>query len=442
MQVLPQDVDSQHGIAQSPIGPSPSQSPLAFQPFGSAPSGPLSAYTSALARSTFASGSGNISKLNRSISGSTATASRNQAAADSATASEHHDAAPGLDGRGASLGARQQTTAATPASDDGSVHDNTSQTNTLQDNAQSAEQTSQPTSPSPSRHLGTTRLSGSTQAAPQQSQSVQIRGDAAGGGISQPITNQSPTDIQELAQQAPTNAIAQAADESQDAASQAAGESQDAASQAAGESQAAASQAAGESQAADGELQHATSQAADQSQAAADAPSESELQQSMDAVLRGEDQAMQESMAAANAAGGEQLKDLLPTPSSEGDPPAQADCPSPTHPTLIQASDPASTAAVLQGAASSPDVLTVPSAVLGVAADKTADVAAEVTVAAEMTSPAVPNSGQEQQLEQAETSGSEGAEISAEASDNTAAGQTSSSGQLADRFRLSSNIHA
>ena len=431
MQVLPQDVDSQHGIAQSPIGPSPSQSPLAFQPFGSAPSGPPSAYTSALARSTFASGSGNMSKLNRSTSGSTATATRNQAAAASATASEHHDAAPGLDGRGASLGGRQQTTAATPPSDDGSVPDNTSQTNTLQDNAQSAEQSSQPTSPSSSRQLGTPSTSGSTQAAPQQSQSVQIRGDCTGGGISQPSTNQSPTDIQELAQQAPTNAIAQAADESQDAASQAADESQ-----------AAASQASAESQAADGELQHATSQAADQSQAAADAPSESQLQQSMDAVLRGEDQAMQESMAAANAAGGEQLKDLLPTPSSEGDPPAQADCPSPTHPTLIQASDPASTAAVLQGAASSPDVLTVPSAVLGVAADKTADVAAEVTVAAEMTSPAVPNSGQEQQLEQAETSGSEGAETSGEASGGTAAGQTSSSGQLADRFRLSSNVHA
>ncbi|KAL0035268.1 hypothetical protein WJX79_009470 [Trebouxia sp. C0005] len=40
VKVLTQDVDSQYGIAHSPIGPSPSQSPLAFRPFGSAPTGP------------------------------------------------------------------------------------------------------------------------------------------------------------------------------------------------------------------------------------------------------------------------------------------------------------------------------------------------------------------------------------------------------------------
>ncbi|KAL0054988.1 hypothetical protein WJX82_005488 [Trebouxia sp. C0006] len=85
VKVLPQDVDSQYGIAHSPIGPSPSQSPLAFRPFGSAPTGPPSAYSSALARTASASnnsnmsstalartasatGSGNISRLSESTS--------------------------------------------------------------------------------------------------------------------------------------------------------------------------------------------------------------------------------------------------------------------------------------------------------------------------------------------------------------------------------------
>lgn len=62
VQVLPQDVDPQYGIAHSPLGPSPSQSPLA-RPFGAAPTGAPSAYTSAVARSSSLSSSDNLARL-------------------------------------------------------------------------------------------------------------------------------------------------------------------------------------------------------------------------------------------------------------------------------------------------------------------------------------------------------------------------------------------
>ena len=418
MQVLPQDVDSQHGIAQSPIGPSPSQSPLAFQPFGSAPSGPPSAYTSALARSTSASGNGNMSKLNRSSSGSTATVNRSPAA--TAATAENHDAASAVDVRRGSLGERQQATGATPWSEDGAVADNTPQTDTLQDSTEGAEQSSETTSSSKSEESGSASLPGSVSSV-HQAPSAQIEGEAAGAEVLQPSTDQSPTDTQDSAQQAPAPARGQAADEPQDAASQAADESQDAASSAAGDSQ------------------HAAGPAADEPQAAADAaPSKTELQQSMNAVLSGEDQAMQESMAAANAAGGEQLKDLFPSPSKKDDPLAQADHQSPTHPTLTQASSALGPpSGPLQGAAaSSSDALLGPAAVSRVAADKAA---ADVTAAAKVTSSEASSPEQARQLQQAEAERSEGAETGAEASDSTAAGQTNSSGQIAERFRSGSD---
>ena len=66
--MLPQDVDPEYGIAHSPLGPSPSQSPLAFKPFGAAPTAPPSAYSSAVARSSSLSNSGNLSRLSRSAS--------------------------------------------------------------------------------------------------------------------------------------------------------------------------------------------------------------------------------------------------------------------------------------------------------------------------------------------------------------------------------------
>ena len=67
LQVLAQDIDPQYGIAHSPLGPSPSQSPIA-RPFGAAPTAPPSAYTSAVARSSSLSNSGNLSRLSRGTS--------------------------------------------------------------------------------------------------------------------------------------------------------------------------------------------------------------------------------------------------------------------------------------------------------------------------------------------------------------------------------------
>lgn len=418
-QVLPQDVDSQHGIAQSPIGPSPSQSPLAFQPFGSAPSGPPSAYTSALARSTSASGSGKISKLSRSTSGNTAaTTTQSPAAAAAVAAVEPHDATLADDMRAGSPGADEDTMGAASLSQDRlsvpSATGNISQTDTLQDNAQAPEQHIQSVSSSPIPQASTASVPGSAEAGPQHQQSAQIGEDSAGAGVSQPSNDQSPTGSHDSAKQAPADAAGQAADESQHVAGQAADESQGAAGQAADESQ------------------HAARQAANESPAAANAPSETELQQSRDAVLSGEDQAMQESVAAANPAGGEQVKDSLPAPSLARDPPRQADCPNPTHPTLTPTSGPPSESSGLQGAASSPDVPAVSSAM---AADMAvADVAAaDVSAAAEGTSPADDyTTGQEQEVE-SKQAGSSG--TGAEASDSTAAGQSSSSGQFADRLR-------
>ena len=406
MQVLPQDVDSQHGIAQSPICPSPSQSPLAFQPFGSAPSGPPSAYTSALARST--SGSGRTSKLSRSTSGNTAAATIQgpSAPAAAAAANETNDAAPAVEMRAGSPGAGEETMGAASVllsredrSSVPSVAGNMAQKESLQDTAQTPKQRSPPASSSAASQASTASVPSSAQAGPQDSQSAVIGKHSSDAGISQHSTDQSPTESHDSAQQAPADAARQAAGESQGAAGP----------------------------------------AADESPAAAAAPSETELQQSRDAVLSGEDQAMQESMAAANAAGGQQLKDLLSTPSLEADPPRQAECPDPTQPPLTRASSasgPASELSGLQGAASSPDAPTVSSAVAPDMA--TADVAIANSSAAAVTSPADEHTaGQDQEVEvkQAEVLGGEGAETGAEASDSTAAGQCSSSGQFADRLR-------
>ena len=386
-------MDSQYGIAQSPIGPSPSQSPLAFQPFGSAPSGPPSAYTSALARSTSVSGSGNMSKLSRGSNGSIATASRSTAAA----AAEDHDAAPGVAMKGGSPGGSEQPLGLAPLSEDGSsvrsVAGDTSQTDTLQEGDQAAEQSDPPTSPSASAQSPTTSLS----PAPQHSQSAEIGDKSASVGVLQPSTDESAPDRKESAHQAGADAACQSAGESQEAADPAADESQDAVGRAAEEPQAAA-------------------------------PSETELQQSMKAVLSGEDQAMQESMAAANAAGGEQLKDALPSPSSEASL-TQADCQSPSHPTMteaLSASAPASGSG-LQDAPSSPDALPPHATVSGLSSDATAG--------DEPMSSSASSSVQEHQLEQAEASGGEQGKADAEAPDRTAAGQAHSSGQIADKFR-------
>ena len=272
MQVLPQDVDSQYGIAQSPIGPSPSQSPLAFQPFGPAPSAPLSAYTSALARSASASGSGNLSRQSKSPSDNKATATATAtapgggaAAAAAAPAAEQGEVALGVAVLGGSPrgGAHKEPMGVTPPSEeDGtslrSVTSSTAQTDTLAEEAQAAWASEQPVSFSSEMESTASRPA----AAPQDPDLVQVQEGSAITAVTSQSTEQQPTDSSQNSAQA------------------------------------------------------AGAEAADESQAAAP-PSKTELQQSMKAVLSGEDQAMQASLAAANAAGGEQVKDMgVPSPSS------------------------------------------------------------------------------------------------------------------------------
>ena len=254
-------MDSQYGIAHSPIGPSPSQSPLAFQPFGSAPSGPPSAYSSALARSASASGSRNMSKLGRSTSGNTFSASRSDtsAAAAAAMTADHHDAIQGAVQPGSSPGA--SNSAGLPLlSEEGSSVRSAASTASLTDIAQYEAQV--PDQPSEAS-LGTA--------------------SAAHGSTPTFINHQITTPEQTPSSDATKSGMPQTGPDQQAAAT-------------------------------DESAHQAGTQAAYESQAAA--PDKAQLQQFKDAVLRGEDQAMQESLAAANAAGGEQVRDALPSSSS------------------------------------------------------------------------------------------------------------------------------
>lgn len=371
MQVLPQDVDSQYGIAQSPIGPSPSQSPLAFQPFGSAPSAPLTAYTSALARSASAGGSANLSRLSRSPSGGTPTPTP----ADPAAVAPE-DAVLG----GGSWGG-EQPAGLTPPSEDGasvgSVTSSTAQTDTLEDDAQAAQPSAQPMLSSSSTEAATMSHPALSPAARQERQQASQVQEAS--TIMSPLSpDQPPTDAQ--------------------ASAEAAGADAEAACPAGRESQ-------------------------------AGPPSKTELQQSK-AVLSGEDQAMQASLAAANAAGGEQVKDALPVPSPhlQEDPSlAQADLPTPSHPTLTQASPgqepPSEPSASQQTAQSSPDALPSTTAMPGLSRDAAAENEATASTAAGM---------QEQQPKQA---GASGDDQSGADADSLASRQGAASGQIADRFR-------
>ena len=272
MQVLPQDVDSQYGIAHSPIGPSPSQSPLAFQPFGSGPSGPRSAYSSALARSASASGSGNLSKLNRSTSGNTANASKgdiSDAAAAAAVGVEHHDAAKGTAELSGSPITHEQAIGLPPLSEEGSSVRSAASTSSLTDIAQYETKVAEQPGGFTEAFLLSDSAAHDSATPPSTAQQIPLpeqvaSSDATDSGVPQTSPTQQAAAPDESSHQAGTQA--------------------------------------------------APAQAADESQAAT--PSEEQLQQSMDAVLRGEDQAMQESMAAANAAGGEQVRDAMPSSSS------------------------------------------------------------------------------------------------------------------------------
>lgn len=394
MQVLPQDVDSQYGIAQSPIGPSPSQSPLAFQPFGRAPSGPPTAYTSALALSATASGSGNLSRLSQSPSDSTATATATTSRGPAASA-EQADAAPGVAVSGGSSrgGDQQPPMGVTPPSEDsGSVRSTSGgggEIDTLVDNAQAAQARDQPASPSSAVEPAIT--SPPSPRPPASSQDLQAsdpsqgQGDSGIAAVSSPSTDQPPTDSQDPAQAAGLDAASLAGNESQAAAP----------------------------------------------------PSSTELQQSMKAVLSGEDQAMQASLAAANAAGGEQVKDMLvpsPAPSSQGGPPlAQADHPYQADPSLAQASapwNPPSESPPLQAAHSSPNVSEA--STLGLSTDVAAGKESTASRAVGL---------QEQQPEQAGEGGNEQTWVDAEIGERTAASRGDASGQIADKFRWGSLSH-
>ena len=214
MQVLPQDVDSQYGIAQSPIGPSPSQSPLAFQPFGPAPSAPLSAYTSALARSASASGSGNLSRHSKSPTDNKATATATAtapggAAAVAAAAAEQGDVVPGVAVLGGNpRGAHGEPVGVTPPSEeDGasvrSVTSSTAQTDTWAEEVHAAQPSGQPVSSSSEMQSTASRPA----AAPQDPDPVQVQEGSAITAVTSQSTKQQPTDSsQDSAQAAGTDA--------------------------------------------------------------------------------------------------------------------------------------------------------------------------------------------------------------------------------------------
>lgn len=272
-QVLPQDVDSQYGIAHSPIGPSPSQSPLAFRPFGSAPTGPPSAYSSALARTASASnnsnisgtalartasatGSGNISRLSESTS-------REEVTCLSGGLPRVSSEVTGV-GSGEVLAPAQssQQSVTSPLEEDKRHQSAVSLTSDADSLLGSDPAASQPSTEGKSSvaELDTTATASALSEAKQQSAASDDQADTGG--------------LQFQAGHLSINTVTAAGLEAASEGMQAAGK------------------------------------------AAAAAPNDAELQQSMDAMLSGEDQAMQESLAAANAAGGEHVSDFLPSRSS------------------------------------------------------------------------------------------------------------------------------
>ncbi|KAL0035726.1 hypothetical protein WJX77_000104 [Trebouxia sp. C0004] len=272
VKVLPQDVDSHYGIAHSPIGPSPSQSPLAFRPFGSAPAGPPSAYSSALARTASASTNSNIPGTALARTASTTGSSNISRLSESTTREAVTGVSSGptrvsSENTGVSSGevlapaqSSQQSLTSLPEEDRRlqSAVSLTSDVDSLPGSDPAASQLSTAGNSTVGELDKTV-----TPSAPSKAQQSTASGDQADTG-----------DLQFLAGQLSINAVL----------------------------------AAGPLAASEG------LQATDKAPAAA--PNEAELQQSMDAILSGEDQAMQESLAAANAAGGEHVSNFLPSRSS------------------------------------------------------------------------------------------------------------------------------
>lgn len=275
-QVLSQDVDSQYGIAHSPIGPSPSQSPLAFRPFGSAPSGPPSAYSSALARTASASNNSNMATT--TLTGS-ASGSGNISRLSKSTSSSE---APGPSG-----GVTGVSSGEPPKEGDSPAEGLLS----LPEGDQGQQCTASSASDADSL------LGSDASALPLSTEGT--------GALSQPDT----------ATAVPPRDAVQGAALLSNQASTSDTRSQTGQLSTTGDPAAVTS---------------AGVQAADTAPALAAAPNKAELQQSMEAVLSGEDQAMKESLAAANAAGGERVGDLL-TSNSSGLPQQPAVEASPSH---------------------------------------------------------------------------------------------------------------
>ncbi|KAA6420138.1 MAG: PAB-dependent poly(A)-specific ribonuclease subunit 2, partial [Trebouxia sp. A1-2] len=270
VKVLTQDVDSQYGIAHSPIGPSPSQSPLAFRPFGSAPTGPPSAYSSALARTASASNNSNIcgTALARTAS---ATGSGNISRLSESTNREEGTG-------GLPRGSRENTGA---------------NTGEVLMAAQSSQQSLTSPPEEDKHHQSPMSLASDVDSLPSSDPAV-----------SQPSTD-GKSAVPELDKTVTASALSEAAQ--QKAAS---GDQADT-----GNLQVQAGQLSTDSVLAAGpEAASEGLQAANKAPAAA--LNDAELQQSMDAMLSGEDQAMQECLAAANAAGGERVGDFLSSKSS------------------------------------------------------------------------------------------------------------------------------
>ena len=259
LQVLPQDVDSQYGIAHSPIGPSPSQSPLAFRPFGAAPSAPPSVYSSALAR--------------------TASASNNTSLHAAGLARTTSASGSGSVSRLSQVTSSNEATAATAA---GSEEEQQQAPGDAALASLQEEGNSEQSAPSTASEVDS--LPGDTQSVDPSGKDTDRQAEAPIAGTS--------SDWESEPQNASPDEAAGSSD-LQSRIDELAILTEPAGAAAA---DSAAAQAAGE--------------------AAAPAPSEAELQQSLDAMLSGEDQAMKESLAAANAAGGERVADALASSSS------------------------------------------------------------------------------------------------------------------------------
>ena len=259
LQVLPQDVDSQYGIAHSPIGPSPSQSPLAFRPFGTAPSAPPSVYSSALAR--------------------TASASNNTSLHAAGLARTTSASGGGIASRLSQVTSSNEATAATAA---GSEEEQQQAAGDAALASLQEEGNLEQSAPSTASEVDS--LPGVTQSVDPSGKVTDSQAEAPIAGTSSNWESQ------------PQNASPDEAAGSNDLQSRIDELSILTEPAGAAAADSAAAQAAGE--------------------AAAPAPSEAELQQSLDAMLSGEDQAMKESLAAANAAGGERVADALASSSS------------------------------------------------------------------------------------------------------------------------------